>query len=540
MSTTEDRARAAMRAIGATVTDAPPLPLTPAPDPGPAPDEIQFGGDGPDRPGRAGVGRHSLGEHSAGRHSLGEHSLGRRALGLRRPGGALRSPDHGGRNRRRSLLAPVEAAVTVVAVAVALVAVRHLPAGGSGPVPATLPGGVPRYYVAVDPADPAPWTRNQLLVGDALTGKAIATFTSPKNMSFESVSGAADDRTFVAVAVADPVNPTFVPAAVWYKVTLDPGTAHPATLTRLPIEPRFTEVVATALSSSGQELAVGGVPMGAGRRGVQVFSLATGKLLHDWVTNDPTALVSNDLLDNVSQYPALTWIDNDRAIAFAAISQAGATDPGTVDKVTVRRLNVVGARDGDLMADSQLIWTAPSAGTRSAGLCEETSTLVSADGKTVTCATLNIQQGKPPAGAGSLNSETVAWAFAFSTYRLAAGTPSGRKTVAYQTVRQAPNPAGGLVAALWTSPSGDALIGEWAIGPIPVAAANPSPSSSAASSENTNSASNGAYSSSVSIMLEVPPSAFGPAHIGVISHGKFTPLLLPPGFTPVTAGHIAW
>ncbi len=162
MSTTEDRARAAMRAIGATVSDAPPLPLTSAPAPARAPDEIRLGG---------------------------------RALGLRRPGGALRPPDHGDRRRRRSLLAPVAAAVTVVAVAVALVAVRHSPAGGSGPAAATLPGGVPRYYVAVKPADSASGAQNTLQVGDALTGKVIATFTSPKDMSFESVSGATDDRT---------------------------------------------------------------------------------------------------------------------------------------------------------------------------------------------------------------------------------------------------------------------------------------------------------------------------------------------------------
>jgi hypothetical protein len=97
-----------------------------------------------------------------------------------------------------------------------------------------------------------------------------------------------------------------------------------------------------------------------------------------------------------------------------------------------------------------------------------------------------------------------------------------------------------VVAALWTSPSGDALIGEWAVGPIPFAAANPSPSSGAASNENTNSASNGAYSSSISIMVLVPTSAIGPPHVGVISHGKFTPLLLPSSFTTVTAGDIAW
>ncbi len=121
---------------------------------------------------------------------------------------------------------------------------------------------------------------------------------------------------------------------MWYLVKLAPGTAHPATMTPLPIQSRFGEVIATALSASGQELAVGVVPAGAARRGVEVYSLATGKLLHDWTTNDSTALVPNDLLDTSTQFPALTWIDDDQAIAFSGA--------GSVDRETVRRLNVVG------------------------------------------------------------------------------------------------------------------------------------------------------------------------------------------------------
>jgi hypothetical protein len=47
MITTEDRARAAMRAIGDTVRDAPPLELAPGPRELPtAADEVQLGGHG--------------------------------------------------------------------------------------------------------------------------------------------------------------------------------------------------------------------------------------------------------------------------------------------------------------------------------------------------------------------------------------------------------------------------------------------------------------------------------------------------------------
>jgi hypothetical protein len=80
------------------------------------------------------------------------------------------------------------------------------------------------------------------------------------------------------------------------------------------------------------------------------------------------------------------------------------------------------------------------------------------------------------------------------------------------------------------------FIGEWAITAAPSASASPSTNGNPSSSASTGS---GAYSSSLSITLE-SPSDLGPAHIGVISHGKFTPLRLPPGFTPVAAGGIAW
>ena len=57
MTTTEDRARAAMRAIAGTVNDAPPLPLAAARDLPPAPAEVRLGGHGARR-----LGLHRLGQ----------------------------------------------------------------------------------------------------------------------------------------------------------------------------------------------------------------------------------------------------------------------------------------------------------------------------------------------------------------------------------------------------------------------------------------------------------------------------------------------
>jgi hypothetical protein len=112
MITTEDRARAAMRAIGDTVRDAPALQLAPgARDLPAAADEMRLGGHGPHR-----------------------------RLSLRRPGGAAR-PGNRGRDRRwRSKLATIAAAVAVVAVAIALVIIKDVPNGRvASPSPRRLP-----------------------------------------------------------------------------------------------------------------------------------------------------------------------------------------------------------------------------------------------------------------------------------------------------------------------------------------------------------------------------------------------------------------
>jgi hypothetical protein len=419
---------------------------------------------------------------------------------LRSPARAPRHPRGGSGRPRRwwSWAAPLTAAAVVVALAIALVIIKDLPNGSMLPSKASTsagPGGIPRYYVAVSPTSSKSGAPNGLVVGDSLTGKTIATFTPPTGTSFESVSGAADDRTFVVLDVANPHNPGLGQADSWYGVKLAPGSAHPATLTYLPIEPRYG-VVATALSASGKELAVAtdaaAVTGGPLVKELDTFSLATGRLLHSWTTKDATALLPAVSTPGVtqSQFPVLTWIDNDQAITFTAVGQA-ATALGTL---TVRKLNANPAGNGDLMADSQVIWTAPTTGTPMDGdtrgmtcavlLLSRLPPLVSADGKSVSCATVTL---------------SASLSVTFSTYHLAAGTTgAGQPTIAYRvsrTVHGGSTEGGDL---LWVSPSGDTLIGAWEIG---------------------------AASTALSNSL--------PAHIGVISHGKFTPLRLPSGFVGI-------
>lgn len=412
MSTPEDhataRARAAMQSIAATIHDAPPLRLTLPGAPAPAADDPTFPSDIPrwsDTPGTPGLDAPDSGAVGSGGGNSGRS--GRRAA--RRPGGTDR-PSGRGRDRNwRSWLAPVTAAAAVVAVAVSLTVVKNLPASQNSAVSATALGGstnasttgvdgTPRYYAQINDiseTSKTPPAGTGLVIVDSVTGKAVATIPRPADTLFLSVSAAANDQTFVVYAETSATDsfgfgapgqrsnnssPLTVTAA-WYEVRLAPGTAHPASLSRLPIEPWSWklsmdasespgEVESMALSASGQELAVlDETPKGW--QEVKVFSVATGKLLHDWSTNNRysaaypqvsslmfTSIDPADAWNVPAPTSALTWIDGDRAIALAATGPAS-VKPGNIQNAgIVRRLNVAGPVSGNLLTDSTVIWSA--------------------------------------------------------------------------------------------------------------------------------------------------------------------------------------
>lgn len=480
MNSTEDRARGAMRAIADTVDGAPPLRLAPARQDTPATDEVRFGRQDTWPP------------------SAREHRLGRR-----RPGGAPRPANLSG-GRRRNWLAPVTVAAVITAIAVALVLIRDFPNGAGvtsrpsttkSTTPPATSSGLPRYYVSLVTEAWSPDAASALQVGDTLTGKPIATLAAPAGTSFVSVSGAADDRTFVVLTVARSAKTSSGRADTWYEVKLAPGSAHPATLTRLPIESTYAQVVATALSGSGRELAVGGIPAGWGRRGVEVFSVATGQLLNEWSTSDDAALVSGNFNQGWVQLSVLTWIDGDQAIAFTY--DEGQAHLGADITMGLRRLDVAGPSTGDLIADSRALWSEETAPRYAlTPPCTELAPLVSADGTSVSCAALTS-----PDVTKSLN-----WDMTFTTYHLTGGSPStGQGAIAYQITDRAPGIKVGLAAALWASPSGAALIGEWGVG----------------------------FTIGRTLTLTS-------VHVDVISHGTFTPLRMPAGFNAVLPTSIAW
>jgi hypothetical protein len=407
---------------------------------------------------------------------------------------------------------PLTAAATVVALAISLVLVKGIqnesavplkPVASASPAAATVPGGVPRYYVAAA-------KNSNIVAGDSVTGKVIAKIALPIPKTFTTffmgITAADDDRTFVVLVLTYPtaslngqgnLDKATGGTASWYEVQLAPGTAAPARLTSLPIKPQAVHgsaafyALATALSGSGKDVAVTRATPSGGLA-VQVFSVATGQLLHDWTTNDPSLSQSNSSTQGLSAQPFLTWIDGDRVLAVETASRAPKSDDlgylGDTD--TVRELNVAGRSSGDLLADSKVVWNVRTGATPQTLLQACTAELkeigprahfISADGTTFGCAAVTGPGTDPN--------------LSFLTYPLAAGTAVAAKARVDYQVTQMEKKGVSTLQALWISPSGDAIVGAWTI-----------------------------YAKGT---LEDAPNGL---HIGVMNNGRFTPLRFPPGF----------
>jgi hypothetical protein len=275
MDSISEQARAAMQAIAGTVTDAPPLRLTPSTPPA--------------------------------RRRRDEGWLGKPA-----------DPSRNGRLDRARWLVPLAAGVAVIAIAAGL-AVAHR-GMGAPTAPTQVPisaAGLPAYYVALShPPDAA--TPNVAIVGDALTGQVLTRVSPPKNgTTFAGVAGAADDRTFVletqpfpqpfpqplpAEGPADPwiTGDGYTAAAgaytlprTWYLLRILQSHAVVLTPLTVPLTPAGQEVTALALSPDGSKLALAILPhpFAKGYLGVdgtlqllRVYSVATGAVLRTWST----------------------------------------------------------------------------------------------------------------------------------------------------------------------------------------------------------------------------------------------------------------
>jgi hypothetical protein len=295
-----------MRAIAGTVQGAPPLRLTSVAAPA-AGDEVRLQG----------------------------HD--RHPLDPRWPGRAARPGHQGWRPHLRwSVLAPVAAAVTIVAVAIALVAVRNGPGGAAAPPPAssaspaslptyTTAAGVPGYYVAWMQAD-TPY----LIVGDTLTGQVRATVKAPGNVHLTGVYGTADAGSMFVVTGSLNHSPAW--DTVWYLLRIAPGTRDPVRLTPLAIaDTGQPSPAGVALSPDGSEVAVA---RPGGPATLRVYSVATGSLLRSWSTTASGEITAAKAPPGSWPFTAmaLRWSADGRQLAFAwnasAIRVLGAGGPG--------------------------------------------------------------------------------------------------------------------------------------------------------------------------------------------------------------------
>jgi hypothetical protein len=246
---------------------------------------------------------------------------------------ATDSPRTVGRHARRSRrpqgwLVPAAAAAAVLAIALSLVLIRDIPNGRVAPPTRPVPAvdGVPAYYAGLAKTSDAETSPEQIVVGDTVTGKRLATVAPPTGTTFAGITGAADDRTFVVDTQPGGLDPESEPwqPRTWYLLRIDPGSAHPARLTPLPIPGTAagTNVMGIALSPDGTELAVGLQPDGLNDPGaptyLRVYSVASGAVLHSWFST-----ATRDGSGKPQFFAGTKYAGPDSDLALAWVGQRG-------------------------------------------------------------------------------------------------------------------------------------------------------------------------------------------------------------------------
>ena len=362
-----------------------------------------------------------------------------RVRSRRRPAPAAR--------RWRSWGIPLAAAAAVVLVALSLVAVRQFgasaPANG-GPV-TNAPATVPRYFVDLDASDvaytglgPQITGDDALIVGDDVTGKAIATVKPPPGLHFDSVQGTSDDRTFVVLANPRDVSLGGSPGPgpeTFYLLRIAPGTAHPYQLAKLPVklQRNSAEVVAYALSPNGRELAVEWENNFGGQiNRLAIYSVPSGAELRAWTTNT--------YFQGPGLQQTLSWLPGGRHLAFSNIppgTRAGHQDQLRTIDVTGPGTNLRAASRAVLTVTNQI--SSPSS-------CWTMD--LTPDGGTVTCATTYGYGGLTGTDAGCANGGLEVTAYSART---------GKPVRVLYKFRDACSD--GLAAVLWTDSSARYIIG---------------------------------------------------------------------------------
>jgi hypothetical protein len=383
-------------------------------------------------------------------------------------GAASRSP-----RRRRvpwprhwgSWLAPAAAAAAVLAVAATLVAVRDMP-GARPPAPAIGPAGapvaVPQYYLTFSQPAGDTTVPVGLVLGATFTGKKLATLAPPAGLSFAGVTGAADDRTFVADAHRDPygVTGSMGRSRTWYLVrVVGTGSRVSLTMKKLPIKPTpvGTDVNSMTLSPDGTMLAVVSQPDSDNPEVpevVRVYSVATGAVLHSWTSPaDPGPAIQGGGGDGGDDNATLAWV-GDNALAFF-----GAVQTGPRKYAPVIRLLDLSRPDGDILASSRAAVQVPFGGfgARAPFGCNDIfrgDIVITGNGKSFVCGGSGASSAKLPK-LYCLKHPT--WNIVgFAGYSLTGKKPPGRVLSGYRTGCAGYNVTG---YALWANATGSEVIG---------------------------------------------------------------------------------
>ena len=395
-------------------------------------------------------------------------------------------------------LIPMAAAAAVVAVAVTLVAVRNPPRAahrtGAGPAasrsagPAVTsapvdPEALPGYFVAmkglevIGPMPPAgqsgpakPPRPDSVIVGETLTGRRLATISPPAGSTFAGVTGAADDRTFVL----DTVQLTSARGGLllstqqrtWYLLKIRPGATPVQTLTPLNFPlPSGADVNGIGLSPDGTKLAVlyqvarngDGFPY-SGPFTLGIYSVATGAVLSSWTGTDPyhgsDAYASDSPPDRNA---TLTWTSDGQRLAFAYSSSTGPP------VVYLREVNLAAPRGGLFTSSTVIAKIAQSqANPASSTWCDSLG--ITGDGRSAICGA-NLPE-TPPVGAtlDALTESADPWRGCAAPMNavwpgLARISLTGDRLAQVLYEVKAKCLDGGNAAVLWSSPSGDTVLG---------------------------------------------------------------------------------
>jgi hypothetical protein len=264
-----------------------------------------------------------------------------------------RSQSRRARRPGRQLLTGLLAAAAVIAVTVVALILTRLP-GTQVPVPPSSPlHEVPPYYVVPGPDHFTPLGKGRdrvtqdVLIKSTLTGKTLAIIRPPGSGGTLGVAGAAaDDRTFLLVATS-PTRSELYEYSRLYVARFDP-VDRKATLTRLNI-PAFRDgpnpggVAGVVISPDGSEVAV--AFENAKSAQIKIYSLPNGTV-RTWKYTAPVSYPFSGLGGG----NALTWSRNG-LLAFDWSYARSASPVMPVPPQGMRLLNT-SLSGGSLIADS--------------------------------------------------------------------------------------------------------------------------------------------------------------------------------------------